>query len=179
MPNFNAFEYSENALNQELVREKLGEHLLGIEHQSKQPVLHVRREGFKEAVQELKESPELAYDYFTDLSAFDRSRMDDFEPEERFQVVVTLYSLSQRRRVRVKTFVPETDPVCPSLSSIFQGANWTEREVYEMFGIRFEGHPHLVRLLTPEYMKDFPLRKEYPVTGKGERNNFPRYEEIQ
>ncbi|MCK6439920.1 MAG: NADH-quinone oxidoreductase subunit C, partial [Planctomycetes bacterium] len=105
--------------------------------------------------------------------------MKDFDPDKRFMVVAVLYSIEHKRRIRLKTYVPEDDCRCPSLTGIFDGAHITEREAYDMFGIRFDGHPNLKRLLTPEYMKYHPLRKDYPVTGRGERDNFPQYEEIQ
>lgn len=176
---FTALSYAENGCDEGLLRQKLGSRLLALEYDAGQPVLRVTRESLLDVIRTLKEDPALAFDYFTDLTAADLSRRTDFEPERRFQVVIVLYSLSHKRRIRVKVSVPEADPRCPSIYGYFKGASFTEREAYEMFGIKFEGHPNLIRLLTPEYMKSFPLRKEYPMTGKGERDNFPRYEEIQ
>jgi len=74
--------------------------------------------------------------------------------------------------------VPEQDPTCPSAAPIYKGAAWVEREVYDMFGIVFTGHPDLRRVLTPDYYEYHPLRKDYPLTGKGERDNFVRAEEL-
>ena len=178
-PDFTPITHKEDEINENLLRLRLGDKIARIVHDSGQPVLDVARENLVEVARTLRDEPELSYNYFTDITAADLYQRPDFEPERRFQVMVTLYSLTHKRRIRLRVFVPESDPKCPSLTAIFSGANITEREAHEMFGITFEGHPNLIRLLTPEYMKDYPLRKEYPVTGKGERDNFPQYEEIQ
>ena len=81
----------------------------------------------------------------------------------RFEVVVNLLSLSLNRRLRVVASVPEDDPVVPSLVSVYPGANFPEREVYDMFGIRFEGHPDLTRILMPDDWEGHPLRRDFGV----------------
>jgi NADH-quinone oxidoreductase subunit C len=73
----------------------------------------------------------------------------------------------------VKTFLNEPELVVPSAFPLWKGANWMEREVYDMYGIVFEGHPDLRRILLPEEFTAFPLRKDYPLHGRGERHNFP------
>lgn len=82
---------------------------------------------------------------------------------ERYEVVVNLLSLSHNRRVRVLAAVPEDDPRLPSLVSVYPGANFLEREVFDMFGIRFEGHPDLTRILMPDDWRGHPLRKDFAV----------------
>jgi NADH-quinone oxidoreductase subunit C len=82
---------------------------------------------------------------------------------ERFEVTVNLLSLSKRERVRVRCQVPESDPVVPTLVDLFAGADAPEREVFDMFGIRFDGHPDLTRILMPEDWEGHPLRKDYGV----------------
>lgn len=91
--------------------------------------------------------------------------VDRLPAEPRFQVVYALYSLADNRWVRVKTECPEDDPVVPTATSLWPGANWHEREVYDMFGIRFDGHPDLRRLLLPEGYLHHPLRKDFPREG--------------
>ncbi len=73
----------------------------------------------------------------------------------------------------VKTHVNEPHLTLPSMVPIWFGADWLEREVYDMFGILFEGHPNMKRLLLPDEFESFPLRKDYPIKGRGERHNFP------
>jgi NADH-quinone oxidoreductase subunit C len=176
---FTALAYTENDIDEALLKRKLGRALISLKRDSGQVVLEVSRDNWMDAAQTLRDDPELKFTHFTDITAADLAERPDFEPERRFQVIAIVYSPTFRKRVRMKVFIPENDPWCHSLHPVFKGADFTEREVFEMFGIRFRGHPNLKRLLTPEYMKDFPLRKDYPVTGKGERDNFPRYEEIQ
>jgi len=81
----------------------------------------------------------------------------------RFEVVYHLYSLSKNHRLRVKIPVAGEDPVVDSLTPLWKGANWLEREVWDMFGIRFRGHPDLRRILLYEQFEGYPLRKDYPV----------------
>jgi NADH-quinone oxidoreductase subunit C len=76
-------------------------------------------------------------------------------------------------RLIVKTHVNEPQLTLPSMVPVWFGADWLEREVYDMFGIVFEGHPNMKRLLLPDEFESFPLRKDYPVKGRGERHNFP------
>ncbi len=91
---------------------------------------------------------------------------------ERFEVVVNLLSLSQGRRLRIRLQVPESDPVAPSLFDLYPGTEAMEREAYDLFGIVFEGHPDMTRILMPEDWEGHPLRKDYgvgrvPVQFKG------------
>jgi NADH-quinone oxidoreductase subunit C len=82
---------------------------------------------------------------------------------ERFELIVTLISHTERQRIRLRVQVPAEDPVCPSLWELFPGTDALEREVFDMFGIRFTGHPDLTRILMPEDWEGYPLRKDYPV----------------
>jgi NADH-quinone oxidoreductase subunit C len=100
------------------------------------------------------------YIYISDLFGVDRFTSDD-----RFEVVYNLVNLAQQHRLFVKTRVAEENPVLPTASDIWSGANWNEREVYDMFGIRFEGHPDPRRIFMPEDFQYFPLRKEFPLLG--------------
>jgi len=107
----------------------------------------------------LKEDPQLDFNFLADLTAVDY--LDKRTP--RFEVVYHLYSLSKNHRLRVKIPVAGEDPVVDSLTPLWKGANWLEREVWDMFGIRFRGHPDLRRILLYEQFEGYPLRKDYPV----------------
>ncbi len=123
-----------------------------------QAVITVPREGILAALRALREEPDLSLNMLSDLSA-----VDYLGRTPRFEVVYQLNSLVWRHRLRVKVPVPEDDPTVPSATAIWRAADWAEREVYDLFGIVFTGHPDLRRiLLYPEFV-GHPLRKDYPV----------------
>jgi NADH-quinone oxidoreductase subunit C len=111
------------------------------------------------------------FDYLGELSAADLLEYPD--SRNRYRVIYVLANTSTGERITVRTHVDDPDPRLPSAVPLWQGANWLEREVYDMFGIRFDGHPDLRRILMPEEFTSFPLRKDYPLRGRGERHNFP------
>jgi NADH-quinone oxidoreductase subunit C len=92
---------------------------------------------------------------------------------DRFGLVYLLANTQTNERLTARVFVNEPDLEIPSLVPLWEGANWLEREVYDMFGITFTGHPDHRRILMPEEFTAFPLRKDYPLRGRGERHNFP------
>ncbi len=92
---------------------------------------------------------------------------------DRFEVVYCLLNTETSERLVVLTYLNEPDLKLPTATGLWKAADWLEREVYDMFGIIFEGHPNFKRLLLPEGFASFPLRKDYPVQGRGERHNFP------
>ncbi len=92
---------------------------------------------------------------------------------DRFGVVYVLINTTTGERLVVKTHLNLPDPELKSVYSLWKSADWMEREVYDMFGIKFEGHPDLRRILMPDEFTAFPLRKDYPLKGRGERHNFP------
>jgi len=91
----------------------------------------------------------------------------------RYGLVYLLASTATNRRLTVRVYLDDPDPTVASVVSLWEGANWLEREVWDMFGIRFVGHPDLRRLVMPEEFTAHPLRKDYPLQGRGERHNFP------
>lgn len=111
------------------------------------------------------------FDQLAELTAADYLKYPD--ARNRFGVIYGLLNISSGERVWVKTFVNDPDPTVPSVYPLWKGADWMEREVYDMYGILFEGHPDLRRILMPDAFTSFPLRKDYPMRGKGERHNFP------
>lgn len=99
---------------------------------------------------------------------------DDSGSGCRFEVHYALLNLDTTERVVVKAGVDDPDPTLPTAVGLWEGANWMEREVFDMFGIAFDGHPDLRRILMPDEFAAFPLRKDYPLRGRGERHNFPK-----
>lgn len=94
-------------------------------------------------------------------------------PAGRFGLVYLLANTSTAQRFTVRTFVDDPEPTVPSVVTLWEGANWLEREVWDLFGVRFSGHPDLRRIVMPEQFTGHPLRKDYPLQGRGERHNFP------
>ncbi len=111
------------------------------------------------------------FDMLAELTAVDYLRYPN--ARDRYGVVYCLLDTKSGTRLVVKTFVNDPDPAVPSAYPLWKGADWLEREVYDMYGIRFDGHPDLRRILMPEEFTAYPLRKDYPLRGKGERHNLP------
>jgi NADH-quinone oxidoreductase subunit C/D len=119
----------------------------------------VGRESWREVARFLRDDPDLRYNFLMDLTAADYLSMGR---TPRFEVVAHFYSLAHNQRVRLKAPVPDDDPRIDSLMPVWEGANWFEREVYDMFGLTFDGHPDLRRILLYEGFEGHPLRKDYP-----------------
>jgi len=124
----------------------------------------------------LHDAPEAAFNHLTDICSVDYP-----EDQLRFEVVYHLHSLPLRQRLRLKARITEDDPTIASVTGIWKGAEFLEREVYDMMGIRFSGHPDLRRILMPEdYDEGYPLRKDFPTEGRGWRSRFefiPKFDE--
>jgi len=134
----------------------------------------VSRDKLREVAQFLRDDPWMDFDYIVHVSSVDWP--DD---EERFEVVWEFYSIRKRHRIRLKARVPESDCVVDSLTDLWKGADFMEREVYDMMGIRFRNHPDLRRILMPDdYTEGYPLRKDFPLRGKGWRDTFEFLDEI-
>ncbi len=126
----------------------------------------VPRSALRDALVFCQTDPELAFDMLTDLTAVDYLKFPGREDGPRFEVVYHLYSIRHNHRVRLKVRVEEDDAMVPTAVPVWPIANWFEREVWDMFGIRFKGHPDLRRLLLYEEFEGHPLRKDYPVTRR-------------
>lgn len=114
---------------------------------------------------------QLGFDLLVDLTCVDYLYYPG--AKDRFGLVYLLANTATNQRVTVRTFVNDPDPEVPSAVPLWEGANWLEREVWDLFGIRFRGHPDLRRIVLPEEFTSHPLRKDYPLQGRGERHNFP------
>ena len=120
----------------------------------------VPRQHIRRAAEFLRSEPDLQFSLLTDVTGVDR-----FPVEPRFELNYHLCSLDRRARVRLKVRVAGDDPRVGSVTSVWPTANWHEREIFDLFGVRFEGHPDLRRILLPEDWEGHPLRKDYPVEG--------------
>lgn len=133
--------------------------------------LVVKSDSVFDMAQFLRDTPELLYRHLADITCVDHLHLES--AFGRFSVVYLFYSFRYGDRIRLKAFLPSEDPHIDSLVPLWQTANWLEREVYDMFGVVFRNHPDLRRILMPEDSVHFPLRKDYPLTGRGERESFP------
>jgi NADH-quinone oxidoreductase subunit C len=114
---------------------------------------------------------DLEFDMLVDITCVDY--LTYREASHRFGLVYLLCNTQTAERLTLRVYLDEPQLTVPSLVPLWEGANWMEREVWDMFGIRFEGHPDLRRILLPEEFVAHPLRKDYPLQGRGERHNFP------
>lgn len=121
----------------------------------------LKKGHLKEILRHLRTSPELCFDYLQDICGVDYLG----RKEPRFEVVYHLYSMKHRHTIRLKAEVPENDCAIDSVIDIWRGADWLERECYDMMGITFNGHPDLRRVLLPEDWEGFPLRKDYQLNS--------------
>ena len=158
----------------EKVRERFADQILSVEQSAKQTFLHVKRDRIADILRLLRDDPDLAFDCLQDVCGLDYLNMG---MPERFCVAYNLYSFKNGAHFRVKAFVPEDDPQIDTASALWRAANWAEREAFDMYGIRFRNHPDLKRILLPHEYVGYPLRKDYPVRGMGERDAFARYVE--
>jgi NADH-quinone oxidoreductase subunit C len=126
----------------------------------------VNRDALVALLRHCRDASALAFDLLTDLTAVDYLTYPGREDGPRFEVVYHLYSLRHHHRLRVKVRVEEDDALVPTAVPLWPIANWLEREVWDMFGVRFDGHPDLRRLLMYEEFVGHPLRKDYPINRR-------------
>ncbi len=118
----------------------------------------------------LRDDGQMKFEQLIDLTCIDYLNFP--KASDRFGVIYSLLSLTHNHRIWIKCFVNDPKPTVPSVTSIWKGAEWMEREVFDMFGITFDGHPDLRRILTWDTFEANPLRKDYPLRGRGEREDF-------
>jgi NADH-quinone oxidoreductase subunit C len=134
----------------------------------------VKKDRIKEMLRYLHDAPELYFDYIEDLCGADYLG----KKGPRFEVVYHLYSMRHRHMIRIRAEVPEDDCAIETVSDIWAGANWHERECYDMYGITFNGHPDLRRILMPEDWEGHPLRKDYPLKADLGEMEWKGYKEV-
>jgi NADH-quinone oxidoreductase subunit C len=123
-----------------------------------QTTVYVQAADVPAVARALRDRAELAFDFLAEVTA-----VDFWPAEPRFELVYLLVSIANRLRLRVKVRLPAADPHLATVSDVWPAANWLEREVWDLFGIAFDGHPDPRRLLMPEDWDGYPLRKDYPV----------------
>jgi NADH-quinone oxidoreductase subunit C len=124
-------------------------------------IVYVKRAQIVEVCKYLRDEPSMKFDLLSDLTGLDRG----VDEEPRFEVVYQIRSLPNRMRLRLKVRVDEEDCHAPTLSEVWKTANWHERETFDLFGIHFDGHPDLRKILTPDDLEGHPLRKDFPLRG--------------
>ena len=151
---------AEESVTLNALKERFGDSILEIHSFRGDDTAVIRPEALIKIATFLKQDPELDYNFLMDLTAVDYLKMNK---KPRFEVVYHFYSLSKKQRIRIKVPVEAVNPEVESLVSLWPGANWFEREVWDMFGIKFRGHPNLRRILMYEQFEGHPLRKDYPI----------------
>ena len=132
----------------------------GVKFDRDEMTIYVAREAIREACALLRDDAACPFNYLSDITC-----VDWLPSEPRFEVIYHLFSIPNKERVRLKVRLNGDAPALDSVTSVWPSANYAEREVFDLFGIRFNGHPYLRRLLMPENWEGHPLRKDYPVEG--------------
>ena len=149
------------------IKERLPGAVLDITEFAGEHILHVQGQDILRVLTEFKDD---GFNFLADLTAIDNLTLGGFE---RFAVSYHLLSHKTAERVTVKAYISEEKPSLPSVESLWKTADWQEREVFDLYGIRFEGHPNLIRIMNPDDFEGYPLRKDYPRLGRKERGDFP------
>lgn len=140
-----------------IVREKFENEILHVEAPYNFLTINLKPEKIIEIIRFLYNHPVAKFQYLTTLCGI------HYPEQKQIALMYQLHSLTNNWRLRLKIFLPEENPVTPTLTTLFSGANWMERETYDFFGVKFTGHPDLRRILNVEDMIIFPMRKEYPL----------------
>ena len=157
-------------LTAQKLTERFGEEVLEVIDFKGETTAVCKKGQLQDILTFLRDDTDLAYDRLTDLTAVDYSEYPGSEQDARFNVVYHLYSHPHNKRFRVRALVDEETCSIDSACPVWKGAEWPEREVFDMFGLQFKGHPDLRRILMPVNFRDYPLRKDYPLHGRGERD---------
>jgi NADH-quinone oxidoreductase subunit C len=145
----------ENLVN--IIKEKFEDQVVLIEQLYDFLTITFKKDRIIEIIEFLYENPETKYQFLTTLFAV------HYPDQKAIAVVYQLHNMVSNHRIRLKIYLPEENPSVPTLTNVFAAANWMERETYDFFGVTFDGHPNLKRILNVEDMVIFPMRKEYPL----------------
>ena len=144
------------------IKDRFGDAVLEDHHFRGDQTVTLNKDKIVKVTQFLKDEPSLLMDFLMDLTAVDYM---DRKPQ-RFEVVYHFYSSKHNHRARLKVPVDEDDCLVDTLTSLYKSANWFEREVWDLYGIKFKGHPNMKRILLYEEFKGHPLRKDYPINKR-------------
>ena len=147
----------------EFLKSRFGEQIIREDDFRDQQSFYVRPEALADIAEALFNSDDLDVKLLADITSVDWLGHER-EKEGRFEVIYNLYSLKHKYRFFLKTHLPETKPEIQSLTLLWNGANWMEREVWDMMGIVFVGHPDLIKILTADDLEGHPLRRDFPLT---------------
>jgi NADH-quinone oxidoreductase subunit C len=151
------------------LKTKFGDAIISAEEFRGELTIIVKKETIVDVCGFLKLDEALNYGSLVDMCGIDMNT-----PTDRFAVVYNMYSLERKHRIRIKVFTNKENPVVPTITGVWETANWHERETYDMFGIVFEGHPDLRRIYMPDEFEYFPLRKDFPLMGIPGSLNLPK-----
>ena len=140
-----------------IIKEKFEDQVLLVEQLYDFLTITLKKDRIIEIIEFLYENPETKFQFLTTLSGI------HYPEHKQIAVMYQLHNLVSNERVRLKIYLPEENPSVPTLTNVFAAANWMERETYDFFGVTFDGHPNLKRILNVEDMIIFPMRKEYPL----------------
>ncbi|MDY6862097.1 MAG: NADH-quinone oxidoreductase subunit C [Thermodesulfobacteriota bacterium] len=145
----------------EKLKDQFKESILDVTEFRGETTVKAKKQDIVKISRLLHDDPELSYDYLSDVVG-----VDYLGNKPRFEVVYHLYSITNNTRLRVKVDVDEKDPKVDTVTTIWRSADWPERECYDLFGIKFNHHPDLRRILLPDEWNGHPLRKDYPLKGE-------------
>lgn len=152
------------------IKEKFNPEITGSDLSGDMITLTVRRRSIFGMIDLLKNDEALNFNFLTSMCGIHYP-----ESDLPLGVVYHLHNLNNNKRIRIKTFVPLSEPELPTITTLFKAANWMERETYDFYGIIFTGHPNLKRILNVEYLDFFPMRKEYPLEDPTREDKDNRY----
>lgn len=153
----------------EKLTSKFPDSVLEVKEFRNETTVHIKKEDIVSVCTFLRDDESSRFDYCSDICG-----ADAYTPENRFEVIYHLYSIPLKHRIRLKVFVDESDLRCPSVTSVWPGAEWPERETYDMIGVHFDGNKDMRRMYMPEEFEYYPLRKDFPMMGIPDSIPLPR-----
>lgn len=153
----------------EKLQEKFAASVVAVKEFRDETTVHIKKEDIVAVCEFLRDDESCQFNYCTDVCG-----ADAYTPENRFEVIYNLYSIPLNHRIRLKVFVDENDLHCPSVTGVWVGAEWPERETFDMFGVIFDGNKDMRRMYMPEEFQYYPLRKDFPMMGIPDSLPLPR-----